>query len=42
MATIHSAVRAYSVESLPQMREPVAVGAVAGSGTSDGELARGH
>jgi sigma-B regulation protein RsbU (phosphoserine phosphatase) len=30
MATIHSAVRAYSVESLPQMREPVAVGAVAG------------
>ncbi len=42
MATIHSAVRAYSVESLPQMREPVAVGAVAGSGTSDGDLARGH
>jgi sigma-B regulation protein RsbU (phosphoserine phosphatase) len=32
MATIHSAVRAYSVESLPQVREPVAVGAVAGSG----------
>jgi sigma-B regulation protein RsbU (phosphoserine phosphatase) len=34
MATIHSAVRAYSVESLPQlqMREPVAVGAVGGSG----------
>ena len=32
MATIHSAVRAYSVESLPQMRESVAVGAVAGSG----------
>src|SRR5467141_3173549 len=32
MATIHSAVRAYSVESLPQMREPAAVGAVAGSG----------
>jgi sigma-B regulation protein RsbU (phosphoserine phosphatase) len=32
MATIHSAVRAYSVESLPQMREPIAVGAVAGSG----------
>jgi len=31
MATIHSAVRAYSVESLPQMREPVAVGALAGS-----------
>jgi sigma-B regulation protein RsbU (phosphoserine phosphatase) len=32
MATIHSAVRAYSVESLPQMREPVAVGAAAGAG----------
>jgi len=32
MATIHSAVRAYSVENLPQMREPVALGAVAGSG----------
>jgi sigma-B regulation protein RsbU (phosphoserine phosphatase) len=32
MATIHSAVRAYSVESLPQMRQPVAVGAVAGAG----------
>src|SRR6267143_1369653 len=31
MATIHSAVRAYSVESLPQMREPISVGAVAGS-----------
>jgi phosphoserine phosphatase RsbU/P len=32
MATIHSAVRAYSVESLPQMREPIAVGAVGGTG----------
>jgi sigma-B regulation protein RsbU (phosphoserine phosphatase) len=32
MATIHAAVRAYSVESLPQMREPVVVGAVASSG----------
>jgi sigma-B regulation protein RsbU (phosphoserine phosphatase) len=32
MATIHSAVRAYSVESLPQLRETVALGAVAGSG----------
>jgi sigma-B regulation protein RsbU (phosphoserine phosphatase) len=32
MATIHSAVRAYSVERMPQLREPVAVGAVAGSG----------
>jgi phosphoserine phosphatase RsbU/P len=36
MATIHSAVRAYSIESLPQLREavrePVAVGAVSGGG----------
>lgn len=32
MATIHSAVRAYSVENLPQMREPVEVGAVSGAG----------
>ena len=32
MATIHSAVRAYSVENLPQMREPVAIGAVSGAG----------
>ena len=32
MATIHSAVRAYSHESMPQLREPVAVGAVAGTG----------
>ena len=32
MATIHSAVRAYSMESMPQLREPVAVGAVSGSG----------
>ncbi len=37
MATIHSAVRAYSIESLPQIREPmvrepVAVGAVAVAG----------
>lgn len=32
MATIHSAVRAYSMESLPQMREPVALGAIAGAG----------
>jgi len=31
MATIHSAVRAYSLESLPQMREPIGVGAAAGS-----------
>ena len=32
MATIHSAVRAYSIQSLPVLREQVAVGAVAGSG----------
>jgi phosphoserine phosphatase RsbU/P len=32
MATIHSAVRAYSLESLPQMRELAAVGAVSASG----------
>jgi sigma-B regulation protein RsbU (phosphoserine phosphatase) len=32
MATIHSAVRAYSMENLPQMREPVAVGALSGEG----------
>jgi phosphoserine phosphatase RsbU/P len=32
MATIHSAVRAYSVESLPQLQEAVAVGACSASG----------
>ena len=32
MATIHSAVRAYSLESMPQLREPIGVGAIAGSG----------
>jgi sigma-B regulation protein RsbU (phosphoserine phosphatase) len=32
MATIHSAVRAYSLEGIPMLREPVAVGAAAGSG----------
>lgn len=32
MATIHSAVRAYSLEGTPILREPVAVGAAAGSG----------
>ena len=32
MATIHSAVRAYSLESIPVQSMPVAVGAVAGSG----------
>jgi phosphoserine phosphatase RsbU/P len=32
MATIHSAVRAYSIDSMPRLREPAAVGAAAGSG----------
>jgi len=32
MATIHSAVRAYSLENMPQLREPIAVGAVSGDG----------
>jgi sigma-B regulation protein RsbU (phosphoserine phosphatase) len=32
MATIHSAVRAYSMEGIPLLREPAAVGAAAGSG----------
>jgi sigma-B regulation protein RsbU (phosphoserine phosphatase) len=32
MATIHSAVRAYSLEGIPLLRQPVAVGATAGSG----------
>ncbi len=32
MATIHSAVRAYSLEGIPLLRETAAVGAVAGSG----------
>ncbi len=31
MATIHSAVRAYSIEGMPILREPVAVGAAAGN-----------
>jgi phosphoserine phosphatase RsbU/P len=31
MATIHSAVRAYSLEGIPILREPVAVGATVGS-----------
>ena len=31
MATIHSAVRAYSMESMPTLREPVGAGAAAGS-----------
>jgi len=32
MATIHSAVRAYSLQDIPALREPVAVGASPGSG----------
>jgi len=32
MATIHSAVRAYSIEGIPLLRETAAVGAAAGSG----------
>jgi phosphoserine phosphatase RsbU/P len=32
MATIHSAVRAYSMEGIPLLREPIAVGAAANSG----------
>lgn len=32
MATIHSAVRAYSLQDIPALREPMAVGAVSGSG----------
>ena len=32
MATIHSAVRAYSIEGIPLLREPAAVGAAANSG----------
>ena len=32
MATIHSAVRAYSLQDIPTLREPAAVGAVSGSG----------
>ena len=32
MATIHSAVRAYSMEGMPQMREAVSTGAATGSG----------
>jgi phosphoserine phosphatase RsbU/P len=44
MATIHSAVRAYSLQDIPALREPVAVGAVSGrsvalaSGMSDTEV----
>jgi len=36
MATIHSAVRAYSMESMPMLRESVAVGTAAGAGTMVG------
>ena len=34
MATIHSAVRAYSIEGIPLLREPAALGASAGRGTA--------
>jgi sigma-B regulation protein RsbU (phosphoserine phosphatase) len=34
MATIHSAVRAYSLEGIPVLREAVGAGAIAGSGKS--------
>ena len=33
MATIHSAVRAYSIEGIPRLREPAAIGASARHGT---------
>jgi len=35
MATIHSAVRAYSIEGIPLLREPAVVGASGGSGMAD-------
>ena len=42
MATIHSAVRAYSMENMPQLREPVGVGAVAGAGRVIGAWPEGR
>ena len=41
MATIHSAVRAYSIEDVPVLRESVAVGAVPGSGLMLASESRG-
>jgi len=47
MATIHSAVRAYSLQDIPALREPVAVGAASGggimlaSGLKDSEVSPG-
>ncbi len=41
MATIHSAVRAYSLEGIPILREAVAVGAGLGSGTMLGARRQG-
>jgi phosphoserine phosphatase RsbU/P len=41
MATIHSAVRAYSLEGIPILREAVAVGAGLGSGTMLGPRRQG-
>ncbi len=41
MATIHSAVRAYTIEDVPVLREPAAVGAGAGSGLMLASESRG-
>jgi sigma-B regulation protein RsbU (phosphoserine phosphatase) len=41
MATIHSAVRAYSLETMPAQIAPVAVGAVSGSGMMLGSALQG-
>jgi sigma-B regulation protein RsbU (phosphoserine phosphatase) len=41
MATIHSAVRAYSIEDIPVLREPATVGAMGGSGLMLASESRG-
>jgi phosphoserine phosphatase RsbU/P len=41
MATIHSAVRAYTIEDIPSLREPALVGAAAGSGLMLASESRG-
>jgi phosphoserine phosphatase RsbU/P len=41
MATIHSAVRAYSLQGIPRLREPVAVGAAAGSASQSAPAGEG-
>ncbi len=41
MATIHSAVRAYSIEDVPVLREPATVGATGGSGLMLASESRG-